>query len=99
MSRSNYNNRRKKFNKFNNNSSNNNKTKKSIEDCVFYPGSNKQAGDFDTNYEFIVNHIKKTCTCGNDIAETLRKLKRMEDNDKAWSPELKTSQKTDDEEK
>ena len=68
MSRSN----RKKSNKFNNNSSNINKTKKSIEDCVFYPGSNKQAGDFDTNYEFIVNHIKKTHTYGNDVAETLR---------------------------
>ena len=50
------------------------KKKKSIEDYYFYVGSSKQASDFETTSEFLINHIKKTFDRGNDIAEVLRRL-------------------------
>ncbi len=36
------------------------KKKKTIEDYYFYVGSCKQASDFETTSEFLVNHVKKT---------------------------------------
>ena len=45
-------------NKKNNNNKNFSKRKKGIEDYVFYIGSNKQASDFETAREYILNHIK-----------------------------------------
>jgi hypothetical protein len=50
------------------------KTKKTVEDYVFYVGSSKQASDYEMTAEFVVNHIKKTFDRGNDIAEALRTL-------------------------
>ena len=85
----NYNNKRgktyKPHNKNNNSNFKFNKIKKSIEDSIFYIGNNKQATDFDTNFEFIVNYIKKTYVYGNDIAETLRTQVKKEDNDISWN--------------
>jgi hypothetical protein len=36
------------------------KTKKAIEDYFFYIGSSKQASDYETTSEFVINYIKKT---------------------------------------
>ena len=49
--------------------------KKTIEDYYFYVGLSKQASDFETTNDFLLNHIKKTYTRGNDISEALRTLK------------------------
>ena len=65
------------------------KKKKSIEDYFFYVGSSKQASDFETTSEFLVNHVKKTFDRGNDVAEALRTLAPQETND--WKPTLKFS--------
>ena len=67
--------------------------KKTIEDYYSYVGSSKQASDFKTTYDFLFNHIKETCTRGNDISETLRALKDP-DTDK-WKPTLVTGIETD----
>ena len=48
--------------------------KNKLEDHYFYVGSNNQVSDFETSYEFLVNHIKRTYTSENDIAEVLRNL-------------------------
>ena len=32
--------------------------KKTIEDCVFHVGSNKQASDYEVTIEFVLNHVK-----------------------------------------
>ena len=53
--------------------------KKAIEDYYFYVGSSKQVLDFETTYEFLLNHIEKTYTYGNDISEALRTLEDMSD--------------------
>ena len=60
------------------------KKKKTIEDYYFYVGSSKQASDFETTSEFLVNHVKKTFDRGNDIAEALRRLIPV--NTDAWKP-------------
>ena len=48
--------------------------KKSIEDYVFYIGSQKQVADFETTNTFVINYIKKACICENDISKSLRLL-------------------------
>ena len=80
--------------------SNHNKTpvkKKTLEDHYFYVGSSKQASDFETTYEFLLTHIKRTYSRGNDISEALRTMKEP-DTDK-WKPNLNFSIKSTEEEK
>jgi triphosphoribosyl-dephospho-CoA synthetase len=50
------------------------KKEKTIEDYFFYVGSSKQASDFETTSEFLINHMKKTFDRGNDISEALQML-------------------------
>jgi hypothetical protein len=69
------------------------KKKKTIEDYFFYVGSSKQASDFETTSEFLINHIKKTFDRGNDVAEALRILV-PQDTD-LWKPTLEFSTATD----
>ncbi len=71
------------------------KKKKTLEDYYFYVGSSKQASDFETTYEFLLNYIKRTYTRGNDIAEALRKMESPDTN--KWKPVLQMSKDTDDE--
>ena len=71
--------------------------KKKLEDYYFSVGSSKQASDFESAYEFILNHIKKTYTRGNDISETLRTLEEPNTDD--WKPTLIISKSTDTDEK
>jgi hypothetical protein len=69
------------------------KKKKTIEDYYFYVGSSKQASDFETTSEFLINHIKKTFDRGNDIAEALRKLEPQ--STEQWKPILRFSDSED----
>jgi hypothetical protein len=46
--------------------------KKSLQDYVYYIGSAKQASDFTTTTEYIINYIRRTFTQGNDIANALK---------------------------
>ena len=62
------------------------KKKKTIEDYFFYVGSSKQASDFETTSEFLINHVKKTFDRGNDIVEALQMLV-PQDTDQ-WKPTL-----------
>ena len=71
----------------------NNKKKNKLQDHYFYVGSNKQASDFETTYEFLVNYIKRTYTRGNDIAEALRKMENPHTD--TWKPSLRISLSTD----
>ena len=74
-----------------------NKKKKTLEDYWFYVGSDKQASDFETTYEFMINFIKRTYMRGNDIAESLRILKNPDTN--LWKPSLEVSLSEDEHEK
>jgi hypothetical protein len=65
-------------------------TKKTVEDYFFYVGSSKQASDYEITNEFVVNHIKKTFHCDNDVAEALRRLVKA-DTDTWNKPTLKIS--------
>jgi hypothetical protein len=46
-------------------------SKKTLSDHIYYLGSAKQAADYDTTMDFILNHIVKAFTFGNDIAQAL----------------------------
>ena len=67
--------------------------KKELKDYLYYTGSNRQASDFKTSTEFIINQVKGEFNYGNDIAESLRELRYM--NTKLWYPTLKLSTATD----
>ena len=73
------------------------KKKNTIEDYCFYVGSSKQASDFETTSEFILNYIKKTYHRGNDISESSREMKKTDTN--LRKPKLQFSTKTEDEAK
>ena len=49
-------------------------TKKGLKDYTYYVGNNRQATDFETTTEFIINHIKKTYSHGIDIAAALSSI-------------------------
>ena len=74
-----------------------NKPKKEIKDYQFYIGTNKQAAEYKTAAEFIINYIKRTFEMGIDIAETLRTLTIQNTN--KWKPKLKGSKAEDEETK
>jgi hypothetical protein len=67
--------------------------KKSIKDYFFYVGSSKQASDFETTSEFLINHVKKTFERGNDVAEALRILEPTDTD--GWKPTLLFNVSTD----
>ena len=54
-----------------------NRKKKNIEDYVFFLGTSKQAFDYKTSAKYILNHIKMTYERGNDIAESLQTLTKI----------------------
>ena len=49
-------------------------TKKSVNDYNYYLGSAKQASDYETTTEYLINYIVKTFEYGNDIGQALREL-------------------------
>ena len=84
-------NNRRKFNK------KPEKKKKGLTDYNYYLGSSRQASDYENTTEFIINHIKKTFTRGNDIAESLRML--QEPITELWKPDPEENLETDEEKK
>ena len=66
-----------------------NHRKRIIEDYIFYLGTSKQASDYEVSSEFILNYIKCTFKRGNDVAESVRMLTKLDT--KSWRPKLQTS--------
>ncbi len=66
-------------------------SKKTLQDYTYYIGSAKQASDYSTVTKFLINHIRKTYTNGNDIANALEEGKSMDVD--AWRPTLLLSSK------
>jgi len=55
------------------------KTKnKDITDYTYYLGSARQASDYETTTNFVINHIKQTFDFGDDIAQQLKNLQEVE---------------------
>ena len=71
------------------NYANTNKQKKGINNYQFYIGTNKQASEYEAAAEFLINYIKRTFDCRNNIAKTLRTLQKQETDN--WKPILKKS--------
>jgi hypothetical protein len=69
-------------------------SKKTLEDQIYYLGSAKQAADFETTTEFLINHIKKTFNFGNDIGSALENYEEFDIS--VHKPTLQTSTSTDD---
>ena len=60
--------------------------KKSVNDYNYYLGSSKQASDYETTTEYLINHIKKVFDYGNDIGTALELLEPM--STLAWKPRM-----------
>ena len=56
-------------------------TRKKVEDIIFSVGSSRQASDFISANEFLINHVKKTYEFGINIAASLEK-----EEDVDWTP-------------
>ena len=69
------------------------KVKKELKDHYYYTGSSRQASDYESTTDFIINHIKGNFAEGQDIAESLKNM-QYEDTEK-WYPTLKKSNATD----
>ena len=63
--------------------------KKSVNDYNYYLGSSKQASDYETTTEYLINHIKKVFDYGNDIGTSLKLLEPI--NTSAWKPRMQVS--------
>ena len=48
------------------------KSKKTLQDYTYYIGSAKQASDYSMVTKYLINHIHKTYTNGDNIANTLK---------------------------
>jgi hypothetical protein len=70
------------------------KKNKTIEEYFFYVGSSKQASDFETTSEFLINYVKKTFDRGNNVAEALQTL--APEDTELWQPTLQFSTAADD---
>ena len=73
------------------------KKKETLGDHYFYVGSSKQASDFETTFNLLVNYIKRTYVRGNDVAEALRNMEKPDTNN--WKPKLLISKNPDTDEK
>ena len=65
------------------------KEKRSLKDHNYYIGNSKQASDYETTTDFIINHVKKTYNHGRDIAEALKALEPIDQTQ--WVPQLQMS--------
>ena len=63
-----------------------------LKDYIYYAGSNKQASNYESTTEFIINYIKGDFNYGNDIAESLRNLEWT--SIELWYPTLEMSSTT-----
>jgi hypothetical protein len=64
----------------NNKSTQNKPHKKTLGDNMYQIGSAKQAADYETTTEYLINHIKKTFNFGSDIGTALEKLEQFDIN-------------------
>ena len=64
-------------------------TKRTLADNVYYLGSAKQASDYESITEFLINYIKKTFTYGMDIGTVLENLQELDLNE--YKPSLSVS--------
>ena len=71
--------------------------KKSVNDYNYYLGSSKQASDYETTTEYLINHIKKVFDYGNDIGTALKLLEPI--NTSAWKPRMQVSIATTEEDR
>jgi hypothetical protein len=85
---------RKFFNKGSQNPGNKPDTKKTITDYSYHLGTAKQANDFESTTEFIINHIMETYEFGEDIGTALKELDSIDTD--IWLPTLKVSKEKDD---
>ena len=60
----------------------------------YYLGSSKQASDYETTTEFLINHIKKLYDYGYDIGTALEDLESIDTA--AWKPSMQVSEESDD---
>lgn len=74
------------------NASNANK-KQFITDFNYYLGSAKQASDYETTTEFLINYIKKLYDYGNDIGSALETLVPLDTTQ--WKPRMRVSTEDD----
>ena len=51
---------------------------KTVKDYVYYVGSAKQAADYETTTDYLINFVKKTFTFGNDIGTVLETLEEFD---------------------
>ena len=65
------------------------KHKKTMEDYYLYVGSTKQASNFKTTAEFLLNYIQRTFEEGFNIAEALQTLREL--NTTQWALTLQVS--------
>ena len=72
----------------NSNASNANK-KQYVTDFNYYLGSAKQASDYETTTEFLINYIKKLYDYGNDIGSALENLEPVDTA--PWKPRMQVS--------
>ena len=66
-----------------------NRRKRSLEDYIFNLGTSKQASNFKVSSESTLNYIKHTFERGNDIAESLRTLSKIDTQ--VWRLKLEMS--------
>ena len=67
--------------------------KQFVTDFNYYLGSSKQASDYETTTEFLINHIKKLYDYGYDIGTALDKLESIDTA--TWKPSMQASVETD----
>lgn len=67
--------------------------KQFVTDFNYYLGSAKQASDYETTTEFLINHIKKLYDYGNDIGSALEKLEPLDTV--PWKPRMQVSEASD----
>jgi hypothetical protein len=72
-------------------------SKKTLSDNIYYLGSAKQAADYETTTDYLINHIKKTFNFGNDIGNALENLDEYDIE--THRPSLNFSTSTDDDTK
>jgi hypothetical protein len=71
------------------NASSTNKKQQFVTDFTYYLGSAKQASDYETTTEFLINYIKKLYDYGNDIGTALESLEPLDTS--AWKPRMEIS--------
>ena len=69
---------------------------KKLTDYNYYLGSSKQASDYETTTQFLINHIKKTYDHGLDVATALTSSEPIDTEE--WKPSLNVSMITGDDE-